>query len=184
MNNKILERILPGSSTVVHSADSVVSESADVHDFYPIDYLNSLTPTGMPEHNLKLKVGAIVMLLRNFDLKAGLTNGTRLKVLSIHKRFLEVEILCGFHAGKVHYLPRIVFQPSDSGLPFILKRIQFPIRLAYCMTINKAQDQTFEKVGIYLQKPCFSHGQLYVAFSRSRAFKDVYVQTDYPFLKD
>ena len=34
------------------------------------------------------------------------------------------------------------------------------------MTINKAQGQTLERVGIYLPEPCFTHGQLYVAASR------------------
>ena len=34
------------------------------------------------------------------------------------------------------------------------------------MTINKAQGQTFKSVGVYLPKPVFTHGQLYVAFSR------------------
>ena len=172
LNEKILDRVLPGNCRVMHSADSVLSDDPSDPEMYPIDFLNSLTPTGMPQHNLKLKVGAIVMLLRNFDLKAGLTNGTRLKVLSIHRRVLKVEILCGFNAGKIHFLPKIVFQPSDSGLPFVLKRIQFPVRLAYCMTINKSQDQTFKFVGLYLEKLCFSHGQLYVGSSRTGRFKD------------
>ena len=74
------------------------------------------------------------------------------------------------------FIPRIQLAPSDTGLPFVLSRRQFPLRLAYSMTINKAQGQTFEKVGLYLQRPCFSHGQLYVAFSRARAFNDIKVK--------
>ena len=34
------------------------------------------------------------------------------------------------------------------------------------MTINKAQGQTLQRVGVYLPDPCFTHGQLYVAASR------------------
>ena len=46
------------------------------------------------------------------------------------------------------------------------------------MTINKAQGQTFRKLGIYLPTPVFSHGQLYVACSKVRSFKDVYIKID------
>ena len=40
--------------------------------------------------------------------------------------------------------------PSDTGLPFDFKMIQFPIRPAYCITINKAQGQTLDFVSIWL----------------------------------
>ena len=55
---------------------------------------------------------------------------------------------------------------EDTSLPFKLKRKQFPIRVSFVMTINKAQGQTIPNVGIYLPEPVFTHGQLYVALSR------------------
>jgi len=56
--------------------------------------------------------------------------------------------------------------PNAETLPVPLKRLQFPVRLAFAMTINKSQGQSVEYVRINLQTSVFSHGQLYVAFSR------------------
>ncbi|XP_073990502.1 uncharacterized protein [Rhodnius prolixus] len=55
-------------------------------------------------------------------------------------------------------------QEQHSTIPF--KRLQFPIRLAFAMSINKSQGQTMSICGLDLENPCFSHGQLYVACSR------------------
>ncbi|OIW04820.1 hypothetical protein TanjilG_08812 [Lupinus angustifolius] len=80
---------------------------------------------------------------------------------------LDVEILTGQHAGHRAFLPRIKLKTSDNvGLPFVLIRKQFPVRLSFALTINKAQGQTIPNVGIYLPKHVFGHGQLYVALSR------------------
>jgi ATP-dependent exoDNAse (exonuclease V) alpha subunit len=57
---------------------------------------------------------------------------------------------------------------EDKNLPIQIERFQFPIIPAYTMTINKSQSQTIDRVGIYLNDTVFSHGQLYVAFSRVR----------------
>lgn len=58
-------------------------------------------------------------------------------------------------------------------------RKQFPIRIAYAMTINKPQRQTFDRVGIYLINEVFRHGQLYVALSRVRRRENLKISIDF-----
>jgi ATP-dependent DNA helicase PIF1 len=70
-------------------------------------------------------------------------------------------------------IPRICVIASKGKLPFDLKRRQFPLRLAFSVTINKSQGQTFDKVGLYLRMPVFDHGQFYVACSRVRNPNDL-----------
>jgi len=55
---------------------------------------------------------------------------------------------------------------TSSNLPFSLKRVQFPVRVCFCMTINKSQGQSLKVAGLDLTTPCFAHGQLYVGCSR------------------
>lgn len=63
--------------------------------------------------------------------------------------------------------------PTDTPIQF--KRLQFPIRLAFAMTINKAQGQSMQICGLDLENPSFSHGQLYVACSRVGKPSDLFI---------
>lgn len=94
-------------------------------------------------------------------------------VKQLHNNIIEAGILTGKGKGQSVYIPRIPLITSD--LPFCFKRLQFPVKLAYSMTINKAQDQTFQCCGVNLKEPCFSHGQLYVAFSRVGRQENLFV---------
>src|SRR5690606_3273365 len=75
-------------------------------------------------------------------------------------------------------IPRIKLEPSGELLPFNFRRLQFPVRLSFAMTINKSQGQAFEKVGILLDKPIFTHGQLYVALSRVKSSSSYFVKCE------
>ena len=101
-------------------------------------------------------------------MQEGLCNGTRLLVQRvINERLLEAKIASpGKHHGNIVYIPRIQLDAEKDLFPFEWSRRQFPVRVAFAMTIHKAQGQTLECVGVYLPSPCFSHGQLYVAASR------------------
>ena len=160
-----------GDEMVYHSFDSAID---DPHNYYPSEFLNTLTPNGLPPHMLKLKIGCPIILLRNIDPANGLCNGMRLVVQGFAKNSINAEIVLGQHAGKRVFLPRIPLCPSDDEMfLFQFKRKQFPIRLSFAMTVNKAQGQTIPNVGVYLPKPVFSHGQLYVALSRATARSNI-----------
>jgi hypothetical protein len=131
----------------------------------PLEFLNNLTLPGMPPHILKLKQGMPVILLRNLSPK--LSNGTRLIVDNVvNNRLLYARIAS---TNEIVYIPRIRLQVTkDGSFSFNWSRTQFPISPAFAITINKSQGQTIDRAGIFLPKPVFTHGQLYVAASRVR----------------
>ncbi|KAK1340004.1 hypothetical protein QTO34_018568 [Cnephaeus nilssonii] len=73
-------------------------------------------------HKLKLKVGAIIMLLRNLNSKWGLSNGTRFIIKRLRPNIIKAEILTASAEGEIVLIPRIDLSPSDTGHPFKLIR--------------------------------------------------------------
>lgn len=168
LNASVLS-LIPGRQYTFLSSDSVDAQEAD-EDFdvtqYTPEYLNSLNASGLPLAKLELKIGCPIIILRNLDAANGVCNGSRAVLTKVKTRVLEVRLLGGDCAGKTTFIPRIKLTPSDSVFPFRLSRHQFPVRLAFAMTINKAQGQSVKNVGLDLRTPVFTHGQLYVALSR------------------
>ncbi|XP_044582994.1 uncharacterized protein LOC123264012 [Cotesia glomerata] len=160
INNFLLEK-LPTEQVRYESVDKVLEDEEAVH--YPVEFLHTLNPPGIPPHVLQLKIGTPIMLLRNLN-PPKLCNGTRLQVKVLHKNVIEAMIFTGKYEGETVFIPRIPLIPSDYHFEF--KRLQFPVKVSYAMTINKAQGQSLKMTGVDLRNDCFSHGQLYVACSR------------------
>jgi hypothetical protein len=176
INNEVL-KLFPGKEEKFLSIDEVDLESCGGDPtLYTTEFLNSQTPHSLPRHDLRLKLNVVVMLLRNFDVRRGLCNGTRLIVRDMKEHVLRCETIDGFHKGEHVLIPRFILDSDDFKLPVQFTRRQFPLRVSFAMTINKSQGQTFDRVGVMLEQPVFSHGQLYVAFSRVRNRHSITVQ--------
>ncbi|XP_061385321.1 uncharacterized protein LOC133320740 [Danaus plexippus] len=138
INKKILAEI-NSETSVYNSIDTVMS--SDDTTSYPVEFLNSLELSGVPSHKLELKVGVPVLLMRNLDAPR-LCNGTRLRVTELGRHIVKATILTGEAKGDNVLIPRIPIIPNN--LPFNFKRLQFPLKVAFSMTINKSQGQTLK----------------------------------------
>lgn len=162
LTNEETLRQVPSDCCTYYRTNNVLTDDPAEAECYPFGFLNSLTPSGMPPHKLSLKPSSLVMLLHNISIQHGPCNGTRLEVVAMHQSTIKASSNSDLLLGRCVLVSRIKLAPSDPNLPFTLERTQFPVHLSYAMTINKSQEQTFEKVGLLLPQPVFSHGLLYV----------------------
>jgi len=131
------------------------------------------------ELNLHLKVGAQVMFTRN-DQQKRWANGTLAKVVKLTKDEIHVEL----DNGETYVVPCCSWDsPSyeyDRDTQKLKKEItgtftQYPLKLAWAITIHKSQGMTFDKMALDLSRGVFAAGQLYVALSRVRSLDGLFL---------
>uniref|UniRef100_A0A914Q9G8 ATP-dependent DNA helicase n=1 Tax=Panagrolaimus davidi TaxID=227884 RepID=A0A914Q9G8_9BILA len=169
LNEQVLElfdqesEITYHAQDVYHYGDEILQGAGEIHENYKTRNIK-----GLPSFKLRVRKNAIVMLVRNLSIEDGLCNGTRLVVTNLLKHILICKkINIDGSLSDDIFIPRITLTAKHGVVD--VTRHQFPVKLAFCMTINKSQGQTMDRVGVVLNHECFSHGQLYVAFSRVRS---------------
>jgi ATP-dependent DNA helicase PIF1 len=110
------------------------------------------------EPELTLAVGAQVMLVTNLDMEAGLVNGSRGVVVN----FTGPDVAIMDAGWEIEGMKGV-------------KRMQVPLRLAYAVTIHRAQGATLDCALIDIGTRTFEYGQAYVALSRVRSLESLYV---------
>jgi hypothetical protein len=179
INSRVLER-LEGEVRFYLGHDSIEEETVtDKRDraIYTPEHMAKLQPGNLPPRDLFLKLGALVILLKNLSIAKGLCNGTRMIVTAMREHVVICKVITGASKGESIFVNRM-FNKTNQNLPVTMARRQFPLSLAYSLSIDKSQGQTFNLIGMYLPKPCFSHGQFYVGLSRVSKFSSVKVAID------
>jgi PIF1 helicase. len=132
-----IQNKIAGELITFKSIDSVIKQDGGVR--HPTEFLNSLELPGFPPHNLQLKIGSAIITLRNIN-QPRLCNGTRLTAKKLMSNVIEATILNGKYTGEDVLILRIPLIPND--MPLNHKRLQFPVWLAFAISINKFQGQS------------------------------------------
>jgi ATP-dependent DNA helicase PIF1 len=115
---------------------------------------------------IKLCKGLQIMVTYNLDLNNKITNGTRGIIVDINELYIKIKTLNGslYNVEYIQYINEL-----DNTITF--KYI--PLKLAYAITIHKAQGQTLDYIQINLGKDIFDYGMAYVALSRAKTLDSI-----------
>ena len=136
------------------------------------DFPSATLPT---ETDLELKEGAQIIFIRN-DLSGRWVNGSIGKVVELEEHSIKVQL----QNGDVHELEPHEWENKKYKWDLEKGKIdqeilgtftQYPVKLAWGITIHKSQGLTFDRAIIDLGRGAFAHGQLYVALSRCRSLR-------------
>ena len=127
---------------------------------------------------LVLKVGARVILRRNLSIEGGWVNGTLAAVTSMHPNCIVIVKLA--NPSHKYPVPRFRQRIEIRGASYSILRRQFPLQLAYGVTVHRVQGCTVQKAVVCLGKKFFASGQAYVALSRVRTLHDLVLWDFHP----
>jgi len=119
---------------------------------------------------LRLRRGCRVLLIKNLDVSNGLVNGSVGTVLEIYAQSIRVR----FDNGYTDNIPRAEFDLEMGSAKVTCK--QLPFTLAYSITIHKSQSLSMDCAILDLED-CFCDAQVYVAMSRIKTLKGVYLKS-------
>ncbi|KAM9770972.1 uncharacterized protein ACBT44_004651 isoform 1-T2 [Syngnathus typhle] len=130
--------------------------------------------------SIRVALGARVMLTRNFDVQAGLCNGTFGKIVELvnypnEARVKKVGLELDHVSNTARAANRVYIDRQEEKLkkPGVTRR-QFPIKLAFACTIHKVQGMTTSEAAVSL-KGVFEHGMGYVALSRVTSLSGLHI---------
>jgi hypothetical protein len=179
--NSLIQNLNKNPLKLLSSYDSF-NEVDDPHNYLKTmvteHVMNKFNDNQAPLHELEIKIDDICILLATIDKELGLTKNTRVRIVHITDCIIRVVTLSNTHPifvniTRYNFSIKIPFYKSYK----ILRR-QFPLKLAYALTMNRSQGQEFEKLLVDLTIPPFSHGHLYVALSRIRISENIKIFCD------
>ena len=150
----------------VSHTDGDLSETSLKDTGVSKEALQDVDVPGEAQRTLFLKLGALVMFTRNVNLACGVANGTKGIVRRISRFRVDVEVATGPNRGEIFSCPR--FNHKIRRRVFCFNRLQFPLKLAYALTVHKAQGMTLDKCVIDFRSHTTHHGCTYTALSRVR----------------
>lgn len=144
--------------------------------------VDDFSPDRFPaDINLKLKEGAQVIFVKN-DVEKRWVNGTIGRIQSLDSDFIEVEL----GSGRTVFVEPVTWENIEFRYDKEEKKIveeikgsytQYPLKLAWAITIHKSQGMTFDDIIVDLGRGAFAGGQTYVALSRCRTLEGIRLKT-------
>jgi len=161
---------------------------AEIHNpsfYYSADVSGTFSEKVFPtDYKIELRQDAQVMLLRN-DPEKRFVNGSLAIIQELKEESIMVRIEKEDGKHQVFELPRMIWEVHkytyEGGSDAIKSEVtgsfkQYPIRLAWAVTIHKSQGQTYDRVAVDLGRGAFEHGQAYVALSRCKTLGGLFLK--------